>query len=135
MTSPIKGYLISRDGRELFLRELADWAVEDPEYKVTALIAKPVAAGYEQFIVEELNEKAPSLPSTDDTAERIELMNELFSLQDLEISQLKAQLEKFVEVVEGIVEITEVVSQNNIENRSKLIVIGDSCKAILRPSE
>lgn len=135
MTSPIRGYLISRDGRELFLRELADWAVEDPEYKVTALIAKPIADVYEQFIVEEPREEAPSLPSTDDTAERIELMNELFSLQDLEISQLKGQLEKFVEVVEGIVEITEVISQSSIENRSKLLVISESCKKILKPSE
>ena len=135
MTSPIIGYLISRDGRELFLRELADWAVEDPEYKVTALIAKPVADVYEQFMVEEPREEAPSLPSTDDKAERIDLMNELFSLQDLEISQLKSQLEKFVEVVEGIIDLTEVVSQNNIENRSKLLVISKSCKEILKPSE
>ena len=135
MTSPIKGYLISRDGRELFLRELADWAVEDPEYKVTALIAKPVADVYEQFMVEEPKEEVPTLPSTDDTQERMQLMNELFQLQDLEISQLKQQLEKFVEVVEGIVEITEVISQSSIENRSKLLVISESCKKILKPSE
>ena len=135
MTSPIKGYLVERDGRELFLREIADWAVEDPEYKVTALIAKPVADVYEQFMVEEPKQTVPSLPSTDDTQERIQLMNELFDLQQQEIDLLKARLEKFVEVVEGIVEITEVISQSSIENRSKLIVIGDSCKAILKPSE
>lgn len=131
----IKGYLISRDGRELFLRELADWAVSDPEYEVTALVPMGKALVYDEFIVEEQKEEAPSLPNTDDTAERIELMNELFSLQDLEISQLKSQLEKFVEVVEGIVELTDVVSHSPIECRSKLIVIGDSCKALLKPSE
>lgn len=128
-------YLITRDGREYVLDTVPDWAKDDPEYKVTALIAKPVADMYEQFIVESPKEEAPSLPSTDDTAERIELMNELFSLQEVEISQLKAQLEKFVEVVEGIVELTEVISHSGIENRSKLVVIRDSCKAILKPSE
>lgn len=131
----VKGYLIERDGRTLFLQQLADWAVEDPEYKVTALIAKPDADVYEQFVVESPKEEPSTLPSTDDTQERIELMNELFSLQDLEISQLKSQLEKFVEVVEGIVELTDVVSHSPIECRSKLIVIGDSCKALLKPSE
>lgn len=135
MTSPIKGYLVERDGRELFLREIADWAVEDPEYKVTALIAKPVADVYEQFMVEEPKQTVPSLPSTDDTQERIQLMNELFDLQQQEIDLLKARLEKFVEVVEGIVEITEVISQSSIENRSKLMVISESCKQVLKPSE
>lgn len=136
MTSPIKGYLVERDGRELFLREIADWAVEDPEYKVTALIAKPIADMYEQFIVEDVKEEVPtSLPNTDDTQERIQLMNELFDLQQAEIDFLKGRLEKFVEVVEGIVEITEVISQSSIENRSKLLVISESCKKILKPSE
>jgi len=129
MTNDIKGWLVERDGRTLFLRELVEWAIEDPEYKVTALVPMENPHPYEQFI------EAPIQPSTDDTAERIELMNELFSLQDLEISQLKAQLEKFVEVVEGIVELTDVVSHSAIECRSKLIVIGDSCKALLKPSE
>lgn len=122
------GYLISCQDRNLFMRDRADcsWAYLDDEYTVTELVAK---AGGEVVV------NAPCLPSTDDTAERIELMNELFSLQDLEISQLKAQLEKFVEVVEGIVELTDVVSHSPIECRSKLIVIGDSCKALLKPSE
>ena len=131
----IKGYLIEREGRALFLQQLADWAVEDPEYKVTALIAKPLADMYEQFTVDVPKEEVHSLPSTDDTQERIQLMNELFDLQQQEIDQLKTQLEKFVEVVEGIAELTEVISQSNIENRSKLIMIGDSCKAVLKPSE
>lgn len=131
----IKGYLISRDGRELFLRELADWAVSDPEYEVTALVPFGKALVYDEFIADEPKAEAPSLPSTDDTAERMQLMDELFDLQQKEISILKAQLEKFVDVVEGIVEITEVVSQNNIENRSKLLVISESCKQILKPSE
>lgn len=131
----IKGYLISRDGRELFLRELADWAVSDPEYEVTALVPMGKALVYDEFVVDEQKEEVPSLPNTDDTAERIQLMEELFQLQETDIALLKAQLEKFVEVVEGIVELTDVVSHSPIECRSKLIVIGDSCKALLKPSE
>lgn len=124
------GYLVERDNRSLFIRNIeeASWALEDGNYQVTPLIAMRPADVYEQFIVE-----APQ--ATDDTAERIQLMNELFDLQQQEIDQLKHRLEGFVEVVEGIVELTDVVSHSAIECRSKLIVIGDSCKALLKPSE
>lgn len=125
--SKVKGFLVERDGRALFMRELQAWTVEDVNYKVTPLVSGLMEDREEPLTIE--------APSTDDTAERIELMNELFSLQEVEISQLKAQLEKFVEVVEGIVELTGVVSHSAIECRGKLIVIGDSCKALLKPSE
>lgn len=128
-------YLITRDGREYILDAVPDWAKDDPEYKVTALAPVGTADMYDKFIVEGSKEDAPSLPSTDDTQERIQLMEELFQLQETDITLLKAQLEKFVEAVEGIVELTDVVSQSNIENRSKLIIIGDSCKALLKPRE
>jgi len=128
--SKVKGFLIERDGRSLFMKEVEPWAIEDVNYKVT-----PLVSGLMEDREESVAEQIPVIPSTDDTQERIQLMNELFDLQQAEIDFLKARLEKFVEVVEGIVELTEVVSQNNIENRSKLIVIGDSCKAILKPSE
>lgn len=131
----IKGYLISRDGRELFLRELADWAVSDPEYEVTALVPMGKALVYDEFVVDGPEQEAPSLPNTDDTAERIQLMNELFDLQQQEIDQLKHSLEKFIEVVEGVVELTEVVSQSSVENRSKLLVISASCKEALKPND
>jgi hypothetical protein len=117
-------YLITRDGREYVMDSVPDWAVDNDDYEVTELVAKESVDGV-----------PINIPNTDDTQERIELMNELFQLQDLEISRLKAQLEKFVEVVEGIVELTEVISQSNIENRSKLLVISESCKKILKPSE
>lgn len=37
----ILGYLIQRDNRNLFIRDLeeAAWAIDDPEYKVTPLVA------------------------------------------------------------------------------------------------
>lgn len=119
-------YLIVRDGREYFMREVPEWAQDNPDYEVVKFSSEEVKIP---------EEEAPSLPSTDDTQERIQLMNELFDLQQTEIDQLKHKLEGFIEVIEGIIELTEVVSQSNIENRSKLIVIGDSCKGILKPSE
>lgn len=120
----IKGYLIECEGRSLFMRDKEDvlWAMEDDNYEVTTLVAQPKADIYDRFIV-------------DDTQERIQLMNDLFDLQQAEIDQLKQRLEAFVEVVEGIAELTEVVSQSAIENRSKLLIIGASCKKILAPQE
>jgi hypothetical protein len=128
----ILGYLVERDGRTLFLRELVEWALEDPEYKVTPLVAKGVADAYDQFVTDATPD---ALLRSDDTQERIKLMNDLFTLQDQEIALLKQRLEAFVEVVEGIAELTEVVSHSSVECRSKLIIIGDSCKKILAPQE
>ena len=127
--SKVKGFLVERDGRSLFMRELQAWTVEDSNYKVTPLVSG-LMEDKEDSLVD-----APSLPSTDDTQERIQLMNELFDLQQAEIDQLKHRLEGFVEVIEGIVELTEVISQSSIENRSKLLVIYESCKQVLKPSE
>jgi hypothetical protein len=124
------GFLIERDGRTLFLRELVEWAVEDSEYKVTALVAKE---NVEDLVLEV--PKEPSITQTDDTQERLQIMEELFEIQESQIALLKGQLEKFIEVVEGIVEITEVISHSPIEARSKLLVISESCKEILKPSE
>lgn len=120
----IKGYLIECEGRSLFMRDKEDvlWAMEDDNYEVTALVAQPKTDVYDRFIA-------------DDTQERIQLMDELFQLQDKEITLLKQRLEAFVEVVEGIAELTEVVSHSSVECRSKLIIISDSCKKILAPQE
>ena len=119
-------YLVTRDGREYVMDSIPDWAKDDPEYKIVKLSSIEPRI-YDQFI--------QSTPVVDDTAERIQLMDELFDLQQAEIDFLKHRLEAFVEVVEGIVELTDVISHSSIENRSKLVVIGDSCKAILKPSE
>ena len=132
--SKVKGFLVERDGRSLFMKEVEAWAIEDVNYKVTPLVSG-LMEDREEHLVEAVKASATTLPVTDDTQERIQLMNELFDLQQAEIDFLKTRLEKFVEVVEGIVEITEVISQSSIENRSKLLVISESCKKILKPSE
>jgi hypothetical protein len=113
-------YLIVRDGREYMMDAVPDWA-DSEDYQITKLSSEVV--------------QDETLPSTDDTQERIQLMDELFQLQDKEIALLKQRLEAFVEVVEGIVELTDVVSHSSVECRSKLIIIGDSCKKILAPQE
>lgn len=129
----IKGFLIERDGRSLFMRELQEWVTLDTNYNVTVLVAQQTSKAVWE---EDLPKEVPTQPqTTDDTQERIQLMNELFDLQQTEIDQLKQRLEAFVEVVEGIAELTEVVSQSAIENRSKLLIISDSCKKILAPQE
>lgn len=120
-------YLVTRDGREYVMDSVPDWAIDSPDYKVEKLSSVQIEVPIESSIDDVTN--------TDDTAERIQLMDELFDLQQQEIDFLKHRLEAFVEVVEGIVELTDVISHSGIENRSKLVVIGDSCKAILKPSE
>jgi hypothetical protein len=119
-------YLVTRDGREYVMDSIPDWAQDNPEYEVVKLSSVEIP------LIESSND---GVTNTDDTAERIQLMDELFDLQQQEIDFLKHRLEAFVEVVEGIVELTDVISHSGIENRSKLVVIGDSCKAILKPSE
>lgn len=135
MTSPIKGWLVERDGRTLFLRELVDWAIEDPEYKVTALIAKPIADVYEQFMVEEPKEEAPSLPSTDDTAERLEILEQIYELEEKEIALLKERLEEAVELVESIHEFASKQTNNIMESRGLLLLIAESCQKWLKPRD
>ena len=124
----ILGYLIQRDNRNLFIRNLeeAQWALSDEEYNVTPLVAITEPSVLEEGAI---------LPNTDDRQERLQIMEELFEIQEAQIALLKGQLEKFVEVVEGIIELTEVVSHSPIEARSKLLVISESCKEILKPSE
>lgn len=131
----IKGYLISRDGRELFLRELADWAVSDPEYEVTALVPMGKALVYDEFVAEEQKEEAPSLLDTDDTQERIQLMNEIFELEEKEIAQLKERLEEVVELVESIYEFASKQTNNVMESRGLLLLIAEACDKWLKPRE
>ncbi|WP_391558965.1 hypothetical protein [Robertmurraya sp.] len=131
----IKAYLVEGHGRSSVFTSPQPWAEEDSNYKVVPLVPMELDSPHETEFVGEVLLEPPSLSNTDDTQERIELMNQLFDLQQQEIDFLKVRLEKFVEVVEGIVELTEVVSQSSIENRSKLLVISKSCNDILKPDE
>lgn len=118
-------YLIVRDGREYFMQEVPPWAQDNPDYEVVKFSSEEVKS---------TEEAVPSLPSTDDTQERIQLMSELFELEEKEIANLKEKLEGFVETLEAIIDIA-VPAENLIENKAKLLLINESCKRLLAPSD
>lgn len=118
------GYLISCQGRQLFMRDAADcsWAYLDDEYTVTELVAK---AG------EEIPETPPA---TDDTVERMQILEQLYELEEQQIAEMRLKLEEFVELVEAIVDIA-IPTDNIIENKAKILLIAESCKKLLKPKE
>jgi len=127
--SKVKGFLVERDGRSLFMRELQAWTVEDTNYKVT-----PLVSGLMEDREEPLTE-APSLPSTDDTQERIQLMNEIFELEEKEIALLKERLEEAVELVESIHEFASKQTSNIMESRGLLLLIAEASNKWLKPKD
>ncbi len=123
------GYLISCQGRELFLRDKADcsWAYLDDEYTVTELVAKPTEV-YDQFIVD-----APM--QSDDTQERLRLLEQIYELEEEQIAQMKQKLEEAVELVESIHEFASKQTSNIMESRGLLLLIAESCNKWLAPKE
>ncbi len=122
------GWLIECEGRSLFMREKGDvlWALEDPNYKVTPLVAGEV---YETFIV------ALPVQQADDTAERLQILEEIYELEEEQIAQLKQRLEEAVELVENIHLFSMNQTTNIMEARGLLRLIAESCNKWLKPSE
>lgn len=112
------GFLVECQGRTLFIREREEilWAINDENYTVTELVGKSKD------------------PVTDDTVERLEILEEIYELEEKEIASLKHKLEEFVELAEAIVEIA-VPTENIIENKAKILLIGESCKKLLAPKD
>lgn len=127
----IKGYLVERDNRSLFIRDIneASWALEDGDYLVTPLVPLKATDVYERLSLPH----QPS-PTNDDTQERLELLEQIYELEEEQIAQMKAKLEEFVELAEAIIEIAHP-TENLIENKAKLLLIHESCKKLLAPSE
>jgi hypothetical protein len=127
--TPIKGYLIERDERSLFIRDLeeASWAMEDSEYTVTALVPIDVYRCYENVIEHR--------PQTDETQERLELLEQIYELEEQQISSMKAKLEEAVELVESIHEFASKQTSNIMESRGLLLLIAESCQKWLKPKE
>lgn len=75
------GFLIVRDNRELFMRELPEWAELDPEYHVIELIAK--SDSQTNLLLE--------------CEESRELLMELYSLQEEEIKMLRERIQHLEE--------------------------------------
>lgn len=116
------GYLITCQDRSLFMREKSDcdWAYNDSEYKVTELVAK---AG----------EEIPEVQTTDDTQERLQLLEELFELEENQIAQLKTRMEEALELVETVHEFASKQTNNIMESRGLLLLIAEACNKWLEP--
>lgn len=120
------GYLVSCEGRQLFMRDRTDveWALSDSNYTVTELVAKK---GEESVI--------NIASSTDDTQERLQLLEELFELEEVQIAQLKTRMEEAVELVESIHEFASKQTNNIMESRGLLLLIAEACSKWLMPKE
>lgn len=125
----VKGFLIERDGRSLFVRELQDWALEDENYKVTPLVPiKPadVLPEWSGTVVTQ---------STDDTQERLQLLEQIYELEELQMAEMKHKLEEAVELVESIHEFASKQTSNIMESRGLLLLIAEACDKWLKPKE
>lgn len=109
-------YLIIRDGREYIMDAVPDWA-DSEEYQITKLSSEAVVG------------------STDDTTERLKILEEIYELEEKEIALLKERLEEAVELVESIHEFASKQTSNIMESRGLLLLIAESCNKWLRPSE
>src|SRR5215217_4775286 len=100
------GYLISCQDRSLFMRDKADcsWAYLDDEYTVTELVAK---------VGEEI---AETQPTSDDTQERLELLEQIYELEEQQIASMKAKLEEAMELIETIHEFASKDTNNIMES-------------------
>lgn len=113
------GYLVACQGRTLFMREKEDcsWAYLDDEYTVTELVAKN-----DDHVI-------------DDTAERLQILEEIYELEEKEISLLKGRLEEAVELVESIHLFSMNQTTNIMEARGLLKLIAEACNKWLSPKE
>lgn len=128
--SNIKGYLVERDNRSLFIRDIAEasWALEDGDYLVTPLVAMKPTDVYEQFV--------PDAPQpTDETQERLQLLEQIYELEEQQIAVMKSKLEEAVELVENIHLFASNQTINIMEARGLLKLIAESCDKWLRPRE
>lgn len=120
----IKGYLIECQGRELFLRENVEWALEDSNYKVTPLVAQQTVLD-----TEILGETQPSFE------DYRELTGQLYDVQKEHILSLENKLEEAVELVESIHEFCSKKTDNVLEMRGIMLLVSESCARWLKAQE
>jgi hypothetical protein len=120
------GYLISCQGRQLFMRDAADcsWAYLDDEYTVTELVAR---------VGDDVPNALPA--TTDDTIERMQILEQLYELEELQIAEMKSKLEEAVELAENIHLFASNQTTNIMEARGLLRLIAESCDKWLKPKE
>ena len=122
--SEVKGYLIECQGRELFLRDNIEWALEDNNYKVTPLIAQ-------QTVLEGENPEQRDISFEDYR----EMAEELYKIHSEQLSSTKEILEDAIELLEGIADLASKKTDNLIEIRGLLELIAQDCKKFLSPSD
>lgn len=125
----IKGYLVECEGRSLFMRNKEDvlWAISDENYKVTPLAPLPPTDVYAEM--------SGAALVTNDTVERLQLLEQIYELEEKEIGLLKERLEEAVELVESIHEFASKQTNNIMESRGLLLLIAEACQKWLRPKE
>lgn len=99
------------------MRDRADcsWAYLDDEYTVTELVAK---------VAEEILE---TQPTSDDTQERLKLLEQIYELEEQQIAAMKAKLEEAMELVETIHEFASKDTNNIMESRGILRLVSEAC--------
>lgn len=114
------GWLVQCEGRTLFMREREDilWAIEDSNYTVTELVPK----------------KAEE-PTTDETQERLQLLEQIYELEELQIAAMKGTLESAVELIESISEFASKKTENVMELKGLMLLIAESCNKWLAPKQ
>ena len=107
-------FLVSRDGREYFFKdELPEWAKSD-EYQSLEFIAKE------------------SLQSSGQDIQKIEFLEERYSLDEAQIANLKIQLEEAVELIEVVEEFSSRPIETLSEGLGLTKLIGDACAKFLK---
>jgi len=124
------GFLISCEGRDLFVRsaEDAQWAFDDERYTVKQL----VAADEIQPVVIYKPAVSQGFIQPDFEAYQ-ELAEELNTLHDQQLSSTKQMLEDSIELIEGIGELSAKKTENLMELRGLLLLIHQDCKKFLAP--
>lgn len=127
--SKVKGFLIERDGRSLFMKEVEPWAIEDVNYKVTPLISG-LMEDREDFPV-----KLPDSSETSESQERLELLEQIYELEEQQIAAMKSTLEGAVELIETISEFAAKKTDNVMELKGLMLLIAESCNEWLKPKD
>lgn len=106
------------------MRDKADcyWAYIDDEYTVTELVAK---VGEEPLLEEHT--------STDETQERLQLLEQIYELEEQQIAAMKGTLESAVELIESINEFASKKTENVMELKGLMLLIAESCNEWLKP--
>lgn len=110
-------YVVTRDDREYVFNDLPDWVKEDSNYRV-----------------EKLSTVVPK-EAVEAAIEDVEILQQIYLLDEAEIKDLKSRLENALELVEVIHEFTNRDHESLLEARGTLKLVADSCKKWLSPKE